>query len=65
MSRRRKAMTATAQVFEFMATRLNYTTEQITEAAKIWNARIQAGKAKQAVTQLDMIEALEGIIEGF
>ena len=35
-----KAMTATAQVFEFMATRLGYTTAEITEAAKIWNARI-------------------------
>ena len=67
MIRRRKpsskAMTATAQVFEFMAVRLGHTTEEINEAARIWNAQIRQGKSKRNVTQIDMIEALEEIID--
>jgi len=59
----KEALTAAGQVLAFMATRLGYATEQITEAAKIWSAQIQAGKAAKDATQIDMIEALERLIE--
>jgi len=65
--RRRKpssvAMRAAAQVFEFMAVRLGYNTEQIYEAASIWNARVRGGEAEGKVSQIGMIEALERIIK--
>jgi len=53
----------TAQVFEFMAVRLGYSTEQVNEAVRIWNVQIRAGKPRRDVTQIDMLKELERIIE--
>jgi len=46
-----------------MAVRLGYNTEQIYEAASIWNARVRGGEAEGKVSQIGMIEALERIIK--
>lgn len=58
----KSALYASAQVLSFMKTRLGYGDKEILDAAQKWGKKNQRKKHKE-VTQIDMLEGLEKIIE--
>lgn len=58
----KSALNATAQVLAFLKTRLGYGDKEILDAAQKWGKKNQRKKHKQ-VTQLDMLEGVETIIQ--